>query len=170
MITNHWYELYVSISILQLQAVSCNSELQSLLMKEEYAFISECGYLKAVHLITQQDVPAIIQVICLDYLIVRSSHEMAQFLEGMDELKMVSLLKCKPLAMKKLFVHDITGNIAAQDILRLFKPLLSPEGSNVRDEEEAVFINWTDYVQGKTNIILVMCIIVLRKSLPRNRL
>lgn len=56
-----------SASILQLQDVLCDSELQSLLLKEEYAFISDCGYLKAAHLITQQDVLAIVQAVCLDY-------------------------------------------------------------------------------------------------------
>ena len=118
-----------------------------MLLEDEYAFIPECGFLKPGSMCTHQDIPTIIQSLCTEYLNLRSSHEMAQFLEGFDCLKMAALLSISPKAMKPLFVHN-TQEVSTQVILRLCKPLLSPLGCNSRDEEEAVFLNWTDYMQG----------------------
>lgn len=102
-------------------------------MDNEFAFIGECGFLKPVCNVVLSDIPTIVRSVCMEYVIVRSSHEMTQFLEGLDTLRIGSLLK----------THQFT----ARDLGHLMLPIYSPLGSNRREEKEAIVLNWNDYLQ-----------------------
>ena len=39
-----------------------------------------------------------------------------------------------------------TIHVTPYDLDKLFLPLFSPEGSNAREEEEALILNWKDYI------------------------
>ena len=66
-------------------------------MDDDFEFIGECGFVKPVSKVTLGDIPMILRSACMEYVILRSSHEMAQFREGLDTLGVASLLKQYPL-------------------------------------------------------------------------
>lgn len=85
-------------------------------------------------------------------MVTRSINELTQFEEGLDVLGFKNLVKSYPLQFKELFIHNpkvVTGH----DLDELFLPLLSSEGSNLREKEEALVLNWKEYIydQGKFN-------------------
>ena len=58
---------------------------------------------------------------------------------------MGKLLKTHPSHCRELFTHQpkvVTG----YDLDKLFLPILSSEGSNMREKEEAIVLNWKDYI------------------------
>ena len=84
--------------------------------------------------------------VCLEYVIIRSSHEMTQFLEDLDTLNIGSLLKHHLSAVEQLFTY--TSNlVSARDLFHLLVPVYLPHSSNVREDEEAVMMNWNGYFQ-----------------------
>ena len=115
-------------------------------MDDDFEFIGECGFVKPVSMVTLDDIPTILRSACMEYVILRSSHEMDQFLEGLDTLGVASLLKQYPSALRQLFMYS-SRRVTAQDLTQLLLPVYSPHGSNAREEEEAVMLNWNDYVQ-----------------------
>ena len=66
-------------------------------------------------------------------MIVRSSREMAQFLEGLDTLHIASLMKVHPSAMRQLFTHT-SAHVTSRELAELLVPIFSPRGSNVRED------------------------------------
>ena len=78
-------------------------------------------------------------------MVMRSINELSQFVEGLDVLGIGNLVKAHCLQFKELFVHNpkvVTGH----DLDKLFLPLLSSEGSNLREKEEALVMNWKEYI------------------------
>ena len=99
------------------------------------------------------DIPTIIKQVCMDYVLVRSSLEMDQFCKGLETHNIIHLVRTSKYAVKKLFVH---GSITVEKLFDLLTPDFSPRGSNIREEEEAVVMNWHDYlkdIDGKANFI-----------------
>ena len=102
--------------------------------------------MKPVSQISLIDVPDIIRSVCMEFIVIRATHEMAQFQEGLDMLLVGSLIKLQPSLLKLLFTHS-PHQVSAQDLINLLVPSYSPNGSNAREEEEAVMLNFNDYVQ-----------------------
>ena len=75
-------------------------------MDDDFEFIGECGFVKPVSMVTLDDIPTILRSACMEYVILRSSHEMDQFLEGLDTLGVASLLKQYPSALRQLFMYS----------------------------------------------------------------
>ena len=115
------------------------------MMEDEFDFIGECGFIKPVMQVTMDDVPIILSSVCREFLISRSSHEIVQFLEGLNTLGIATLIKVHPSSMKQLFLYD-PSPVSSQEVADLMVPVFSPRGSNIREEEEAVFMNWNDYL------------------------
>ena len=83
---------------------------------------------------TLEDVKEIEEAVCTEYLIMKSINEIQQFEEGLDVLGMGKLVKAYPSQCRELFIHNpkvVTG----YDLDKLFLPILSIEGSNVREQE-----------------------------------
>ena len=99
------------------------------------------------------DIPDIVRAIYLEYTVLRSSQEIGQFIEGLQTVGIATLMKCHPLVIKKLFVYDGAANVTAQYLSELLVPIFSPRGHNKREEEEAVVLNWRDYLQDTEGII-----------------
>ena len=58
---------------------------------------------------------------------------------------MGKLLKTHPSHCRELFTHQpkvVTG----YNLDKPFLPILSSEGSNMRGKEEAIVLNWKDYI------------------------
>ena len=112
----------------------------------------ECGFLKPATTVVTGDIPAIVRAVYLECILFRSSQKIAQFIEGLQTLEIATLIKHHTLVLKKLFIHDATTKVTAQYLSELFVPMLSPRGHNQREEEEAVVLNWRDYLQDTEGI------------------
>ena len=102
--------------------------------------------MKPVSKVTLSDIPDIVRIVCMEFVVVRSAHEMAQFQEGLDTLHVASLLKLHPSTIEQLFTYSCR-QVTAHDLIHLLIPVYSPRGSNAREEEEAIILNWNDYLQ-----------------------
>ena len=146
---------------LQIVGITQSPQLQALLIENdvEFEFLSDCGFLKQPHKITIGDVNEIIQTVCTELLLVRSAAEIQQFIDGLNVLDIGRLIKSHPTQFKKLFVYS-SKVVTAHNLDQLFLPILSPIGSNAREKEEAVVLNWKDYIyesKGKTVVIREAC-------------
>ncbi len=124
-----------------------------MLLDDKCAFVVECGFLKPAAFVVMDDIPAIIHAVFLEYVILRSTQEIAQFKDGLEALGIATLIQRYPLAMRQLFIHDPTAKVTAQYLADLLKPALSPRGHNQREDEEAVILNWNNYLQDTEGII-----------------
>ena len=97
--------------------------------------------------IVKGDIPHIVRAVYLEYVVLQSSQEIAQFVEGMQATGIAALIKHHPVILKNLFIHDSSVKVTAQYLCDLLHPLLSPRGHNRREEEGAVVLNWRDYLQ-----------------------
>ena len=79
------------------------------------------------------------------YLIQRNIAEIQQFLDGLNALSIGTLLKSHPECFKEMFIYSPKA-VTAHDLDKLFIPQLSPCGSNAREKEKAIVLNWKDYI------------------------
>ena len=86
------------------------------------------------------------RAVCIEYVINRSYGEIAQFKEGFQALRLDSLIRDHPAAMKQLFTHCPTC-LTADQLKRLMVPIYSLRGSNDRESEEAVMMNWLYFIE-----------------------
>ena len=141
---------------IQIKQSANETELRGLLVEDEFSFVGECGFVKPVSKVSLRDVDTIIDNVCIECVVLRSSNEMSQFLEGLDALHVGSLIKVHPLLLKQLFTYSAT-QVTSQDLRQLLVPVYSPRGSNAREEEEAVMLNWNYYLQDIEGIKVDYC-------------
>ena len=124
--------------------------LQELLLENDAQYIRDCGFIKPVVKVTLENLEEIKESVCTEYLIMKSINEIQQSQEGLDVLGMGKLLKAHPSQCRELFTHN-PKVVTSYDFDKLFLPKLSEEGSNMREKEEAIVMNWKDYIydQGK---------------------
>lgn len=130
-------------------------------MDDEGKYISNCGFLKPTYKVVIADVPEITEVVCTEYLIMRSLNEIQQFENGLDMLGIGSLIKQYPEHLKELFIYN-PKPVTASDLDQIFLPQFSPHGSNAREKEEVIILNWKDYIyeaEGITHKCVVTLII-----------
>ena len=60
---------------------------------------------------------------------------------------LLDLIQKYPSLLRKLFVYDPSTALTATQMLQLFVPDLNPKGSNLREIEDGVLLNWNDFVQ-----------------------
>ena len=137
---------YVNVTM-QIQHVSSNEQLRELLLTDKFDFVLECGFLKPTTTLVMEDIPSIMKAVFLEHVIVRCTQELVQFKEGLASLGILALIERHPVPMKKLLVHDPDGKLTADHLTRLIRPVLSPRGNNQRELEEAIVLNWNDYLQ-----------------------
>ena len=133
--------------LLQIKSASTNHDLQDLLLQDSFKFVFECGFMKPAAFVKLSDIPTITKQVCMDYVLVRSSLEMDQFCKGLETHNILHLIRTSKYAVKKLYVHDFQGSVTVQSLFELLTPEFSPRGSNIREEEEAVVMNWHDYLK-----------------------
>ena len=121
------------------------TELCDLLMEDDARYIGACGIFKPVFRVTTRDIPEITEAVCIEYLIMKSINELNQFQEGLNILGVSDLIKDHPASCHELFVH-CSKTVTPHDIDELFLPLFSPDSSNAREDEEALILNWKDYI------------------------
>lgn len=101
--------------------------------------------MKQPHKVTLDDVDEIVKTVCVEYFIVRSTAEIHQFVDGLNALDIGTLVKSHPTQFKEMFVYS-SKVVTGYDLDKLFLPLFSPHGSNIREKEESIILNWKDYI------------------------
>ena len=142
--------------VLQICDAKDTTELCDLLMEDDARYIGACGILKPVFRVTTRDIPEITEAVCIEYLIMKSINELNQFQEGLNILGVSDLIKDHPASCHELFVH-CSKTVTPHDIDELFLPLFSPEGSNAREDEEALILNWKDYIYEAEGYLAAIC-------------
>ena len=69
---------------------------------DKFAFVMECGFLKPAATVATSDIPDIVRAVYLEYIVLLSSQEVAQFIEGLQTIGIATLIKRHPLVLKKL--------------------------------------------------------------------
>lgn len=82
---------------------------------------------------------------CTESLITKTYAEILQFKEGLSVLGVSGLIEKHPRELKDILVYN-PKTITPQDLNEIFKPCFSPRGSNAREKEELIVLNWTDYL------------------------
>ena len=120
-------------------------KLQDLLMDDDAGYITTSGFCKPVFKVSMNDIPDIIEAVCTEFSIMKSISEISQFQEGLNVLGVSDLIKAHPSILQEAFVHS-DKKFTASDLDELFLPVFSPAGSNAREKEEAIVLNWKDYI------------------------
>ena len=74
-----------------------------MLLRDNCSFVMDCGFVKPTTAITMEDIPALIQAVFLDYVLLRSAQEIAQFVEGLDSLRITAVMKNHPQCLRSCF-------------------------------------------------------------------
>ena len=130
---------------LQICNANDNATLQDLLMDDNADYVTASGFQKAIFRVTTEDIPDIVEMVCTEFLIIKSISEINQFQDGLNVLGISDLVKAHPNVLRELFVHD-HKTFTAADLDKLLLPVFSPIGSNAREKEESVILNWKDYI------------------------
>lgn len=118
-----------------------------MLYQEACSFVSEYGFLKPITSTVTGDIPAIVSAVFLQYVILKSTQELTQFMEGLDALGIIQFVRRHPNTLKSLFAYNSIAEVTSEYLSELFRPNMSPQGHNQREDEETVLLNWNDYLQ-----------------------
>ena len=64
----------------------------------------------------------------------------------MKVLGVLDLFRSRPNLMRHLLISKPPVALTSDHIINLFKPILSPIGSNLREPEDAVVLKWINYI------------------------
>ena len=110
----------------------------------------DCGICQPTDRIEEENRQDIISSMCLHYVILLAKAELDQLVDGLKSLDVLDILQKNPTTARQLLIH-MPKPIDADQMYNLFVPNISPEKSNLREEEEAQLFNWANflhYVEG----------------------
>lgn len=151
--------IFLLFQFLQITNIEETTELRELFLQGDAKlaqFVRECGFLKPVHKVTITDIPNIVEAVCTEFLITKTYAEILQFKEGLSVLGVSGLIEKYPRELQNIFVHN-PKTLTPQDLSEIFKPSFSPRGSNAREKEELIILNWTDYLYEAEGTCILMC-------------
>lgn len=127
--------------------VSSDAELKQLLDEEEFDFRFNCGYNKPTRNMTLDDKSTLINAIWLHYTFFQPHAELQQLRKGFrDTLQMELLICLYPDEVRSLLCACTEFDVTATLILDSFVTHYSNSGTNKRTLEEAVILNWSEYI------------------------
>ena len=128
-----------------MQNVQSTSNLQQLLEEMEFRF--ECGYVKPTQKVNIDDRSRIVKAIWLHYIFFLPLAELQQLRKGFRETLQMELLIIRyPEYVYSFLVPSPNFEVTAAFFLDCFAINYSPQGSNNRTKEEAIILNWNEYV------------------------
>ena len=71
---------------------------------------------------------------------------MDQIQDGLQSFGLMTLMRNHPPSARLLLLGRETKPLTADTFLSLFLVQFSPDMSNARAKEEAIYLNWTDFV------------------------
>ncbi|XP_023814808.1 G2/M phase-specific E3 ubiquitin-protein ligase-like isoform X3 [Oryzias latipes] len=79
------------------------------------------------------------------YIIHRNSTAIERFKAGLETLQFLTALKEHPTVLTPALCHTEV-KLSAEQVENLFQPVLSPQGSNMRTQEDKARTYWADYL------------------------
>ena len=143
--------------MMQVSNVQTTEELQTLLDSEEFSFRFEFGFGVPSCKVTLADREDIVKSLSLHNLIYANKAEIDQLKEGLQTHGVLSLMERYPHLFRPLLQSTTKPLLTASQMMALFKPQWSLQGSNRREKEELIMLNWTTYLdetQGTVGIIV----------------
>lgn len=146
------------IIILQLSQCKSTEDLKDLLDSKEFEFRFDAGLSFPSDSVKIEDVNNIIRSLAMHFLVYSCKAELDQLKAGISELGVLSLIHSYPRLFKPLFTASGKPQLTPESVSATFKVCWSPEGSNLRKQEEDVIYGWQEYLQGLKGWSLVTCI------------
>lgn len=126
--------------------------------QQEYEFLIDCGYPKALRDCVLDDKTYMVECGILHYTHYRIRAELDQIKEGLAKVGVLSAIKRRrPNIWKPLLCADRRLDITVEYIRQLFEPSFSETGSNARLVEEDVIYNWEEYLKEMGKIRFSFC-------------
>ncbi len=114
------------------------TELRSLLGSDEYSFRFNAGVSMSSTCVTIDDKEDIVLCIVKHYLMYVCKGELDQLKNGLKHLDVLGLMWRNPNLLGPLLTISGQPKLASSNFLQLFEVQWSPQGSNRREDEEAV--------------------------------
>lgn len=134
---------------------------------KEYEFRYDLGIGQMSSSVTLSNQVQIVDCMCKHFSILNIKAELDQILCGLSStINMLFLIREHPKKFRPLLVHTPVDKVSGDVMYALFKPVLSPDGSNRREAEELVLMWWAEmiyYIEGKVGndtIIIIMSFII----------
>lgn len=126
--------------------------------QQEYEFLIDCGYPKALRDCVLDDKTEMVECGILHYTHHRIRAELDQNKEGLAKVGVLSAIKRRrPNIWKPLLCADRRLDITVEYIRQLFEPSFSETGSNARLVEEDLIYNWQEYLKEMGKIRFSVC-------------
>ncbi len=136
----------ISLFSLQLHQASNEQEFRQLLDCDKFDFRYACGVPQPSSLIRVIDCDTIVSSVTMHYSVLVCKAELDQLVQSLESLQVLELVRANPQIMKPLFVGTSSKlNITADDLFDLLPAQFSPAGSNRRESEENVVMDWDNY-------------------------
>ena len=127
--------------------VSSDTELKQLLDEQIFDFHFNCGYSKPTRNMTIDDKSTLINAIWLHFTFFPAPCRATAAEKGFRDALQVELLVCLyPDEIRSLLCACTMYDITAAFLLDSFVTHYSDDGTNRRILEEAVMLNWSEYV------------------------
>ena len=117
-----------------------------MLSSDEYSFRFDAGVSMPSTSITIKDKEDIAMCIAKHFLVYVCKGELDQLKNGLKHLGVLDLLLRHPKLLSPLLSVSRKPKLTSSDFLQIFDVQWSPQGSNRREDEEAVIFGWTKYV------------------------
>ena len=126
--------------------VSSDADLINML-EDTFDFRFDCGYTKPTRNMTTDDIYTLVNCIWLHYTF-KPHAELQQLRKGFRETLQMELLIClHPDEVKSVLYASSLFDVTAGFLLDSFVTHYSDNGTNRRTLEEAVILNWSEYVR-----------------------
>ena len=139
--------------MLQVGKVQTTEELRILFDTEEFSFRFEFGFSAPSSKMTLADKVNIVRTLSLHYLIYANRAEIDRLVDGLKTLGILKLMQ-QHHHFRPLLQSTIKPLLTSSQMLKLFQPVWSPNGSNQREKEELIILNWTTYLDEMQGMFL----------------
>jgi len=137
----------VCLNYLQVQEAKTTEELSGIVGTDEYDFRFDCGYTKPTCQLKIADRDQMVKCIWLHFIFFMPHAELEQLKQGFQEtLRMDQLVALHSSEIRSFLVLSSDFDITPTSLLGSFVVCYSDKGSNKRVVEEAVMLNWSDYI------------------------
>ena len=121
--------------------------MRKLLDSEEFYFRYDIGIATPSNIIELKDSMNIIKLCSSHFTIHAIKSELDQLCDGLSTMGVLRLLKANNTVFHPLFLSRKPTSLTADQMINMFVTRFSPQGSNIREKEEAVSMKWIQYLQ-----------------------
>lgn len=139
---------------LQVGKVQTTDQIRVLIDSEEFQFRFECGFSAPSSALTVGEKEDIMKSLSLHYLIYANRAEIDQLMDGLKTLGVLQLMQQHPSLFKPLLLSSAKPSLTSSQMVKLFQPIWSVAGSNQREKEELIILNWTTYLDETQGVLL----------------